>query len=84
MSPTSTSWDSSVIAEDRAVLEAGDPDATLDVSARRSTHASDRPGLIMRRRLLELLRAHGEHEVTNATAAGGVRIMPPLVPEVVS
>jgi len=25
---------------------------------------SDRPGLIMRRRLLELLRTHGEEEVT--------------------
>jgi hypothetical protein len=25
---------------------------------------SDRPGMIMRRRLLELLRSHGEEEVT--------------------
>ena len=38
--------------------------AALDVSMRLEAHMpSDRPGLIMRRRLLELLAAHGETEV---------------------
>ncbi len=67
-------WDSAVIAEDRAVLEAGDPDATLDVSRRVEAHMpSDRPGLIMRKRLLALLREHGEDEITSAVSTG-VRI----------
>jgi phenylpropionate dioxygenase-like ring-hydroxylating dioxygenase large terminal subunit len=62
-------WDSAVIAEDRAVLEAGDPDATIDVSRRIEAHMpSDRPGLIMRKRLLALLREHGEDEITGAAA----------------
>jgi hypothetical protein len=29
---------------------------------------SDRPGIIMRRRILEVLRAHGEDEITNTVA----------------
>jgi phenylpropionate dioxygenase-like ring-hydroxylating dioxygenase large terminal subunit len=58
-------WDSQIILEDRTILEATDPDASIDVTKRREQHmASDRPGLIMRRRLLELLHAHGEEEVT--------------------
>jgi phenylpropionate dioxygenase-like ring-hydroxylating dioxygenase large terminal subunit len=62
-------WDAAVIAEDRAILEATDPDAALDIS--RHTEAqmpSDRPGQIMRRRLLEFLHAHGEAEVTRQYA----------------
>ena len=62
-------WDARIITEDRAILEATDPDAVLDVSRRIEQHMpSDRPGLIMRRRLLELLRAHGEEEVTREYA----------------
>jgi phenylpropionate dioxygenase-like ring-hydroxylating dioxygenase large terminal subunit len=57
-------WDRRIITEDREVLESTDPDAALDVSMRLEAHMpSDRPGLIMRRRLLELLAAHGETEV---------------------
>jgi phenylpropionate dioxygenase-like ring-hydroxylating dioxygenase large terminal subunit len=74
-------WDSQVVAEDRAVLEAGDPDAVIDVSRRAEAHMpSDRPGIIMRKRILEVLRAHGEDEITNATAFG-VRITPPPIPD---
>ncbi len=72
-------WDSAVIAEDRAVLEAGDPDVSIDLARRVEAHMpSDRPGIIMRRRLLELLNAHGEAEITNTTAGDGARIVPAL------
>ncbi len=62
-------WDAQIILEDRAILEATDPDAVLDVSRKIEQHMpSDRPGLIMRRRLLELLRSQGEEEVTREYA----------------
>ena len=58
-------WDAAIIFEDREVLESTSPDAILDVGRRVEQHMpSDRPGMIMRRRLLELLRSHGEEEVT--------------------
>ncbi len=60
-------WDAAIIAEDRDILESTDPDAILDVSLRLEAHMpSDRPGLIMRRRLLELLAANGEPEIRRA------------------
>ncbi len=62
-------WDRAVITEDREVLESTSADAVLDVDRRIEQHMpSDRPGMIMRRRLLELLRAHGEEEVTREYA----------------
>jgi len=58
-------WDAAVIEEDREILEATDPDAALDLAHRTEVSmTSDRGGVIMRRRLLELLNAHGEKEVT--------------------
>jgi len=58
-------WDAAVIEEDRAMLEATDPDAPLDTTKHAEAQMpSDRPGQIMRRRLLEFLHAHGEAEVT--------------------
>jgi len=63
-------WDAAVIAEDRAVLESTDPDAPLDLARHvEANMPSDRPGLIMRRRLLELLHEHGEDEVCRNRAA---------------
>jgi phenylpropionate dioxygenase-like ring-hydroxylating dioxygenase large terminal subunit len=57
------SWDQAVIDEDREILESTDSDVPVDVSLGEEGHmASDRPGLIMRRRLLALLREHGETE----------------------
>jgi phenylpropionate dioxygenase-like ring-hydroxylating dioxygenase large terminal subunit len=74
-------WDSQVIAEDRAVLEAGDADVPIDVSRRVEAHMpSDRPGIIMRKRILALLREHGEDEITNAVADNGGRIVLPPIP----
>jgi len=56
-------WDRAIVAEDRDILESTDPDAILDVSLKLEAHMpADRPGLIMRRRLLELLALHGEAE----------------------
>jgi phenylpropionate dioxygenase-like ring-hydroxylating dioxygenase large terminal subunit len=58
-------WDSKIIAEDRGILESTDPDASIDVSRRVEGHMpSDRPGIIMRRRLFELLNEYGEGEIT--------------------
>ncbi|WP_404710031.1 Rieske 2Fe-2S domain-containing protein [Sphingomonas sp. MMS24-J13] len=57
-------WDAEVIEEDRDVLESTDPDATVDIARKIEMHMpSDRPGLIMRRRLLALLEEHGEGEI---------------------
>lgn len=57
-------WDRRVILEDQVILESVDADAPVDVSRRAEQNMpADQPGLIMRRRLLELLRAHGETEV---------------------
>ncbi|NSL53814.1 aromatic ring-hydroxylating dioxygenase subunit alpha [Uliginosibacterium aquaticum] len=62
-------WDLRVIAEDKEILETVDADAPVDVSRRMEQNmAADQPGLIMRRRLLALLQAHGEQEVHRATA----------------
>jgi phenylpropionate dioxygenase-like ring-hydroxylating dioxygenase large terminal subunit len=64
---TLIAWDAAIVREDKEILECTDPDAVLDQSLRAEKHMpSDRPGLIMRRRLLELLHSHGEAEVTNA------------------
>jgi phenylpropionate dioxygenase-like ring-hydroxylating dioxygenase large terminal subunit len=57
-------WDAAIIREDREILESTDPDACIDISRRVEMHMdSDRPGLLMRQRLMELLRSHGESEV---------------------
>jgi hypothetical protein len=57
-------WDSAIIREDKDVLESTSPDAIVDVSRKIEMHMPfDRPGLIIRRRLLELMKAHGEVEV---------------------
>jgi phenylpropionate dioxygenase-like ring-hydroxylating dioxygenase large terminal subunit len=56
-------WDAAIIAEDRDMLESTDPDAIIDMSRKIEMHMpSDRPGMIMRDRLLALLHAHNEDE----------------------
>lgn len=50
--------------EDKRILEAVDADAPVGVSRRdEQSVASDRPGMLMRKRLLALLHDHGEVEV---------------------
>jgi len=53
------------VLEDKYILDGSvDPDAPVDVSRRdEQSMASDRPGMLMRKRLLALLREHGETEV---------------------
>ena len=60
-------FDRQVTFEDKFILESTDPDVPLDSSGELNM-ASDKPGLIMRRKLLDLLHAHGETEVRRAGA----------------
>src|SRR5262249_46713479 len=60
-------FDRQVTLEDKFILESTDPDVPLDSSGERNM-PSDKPGLIMRRKLLDLLHAHGETEVRRAGA----------------
>ncbi len=60
-------WDTAIVAEDRDILESTNPDAIVDTSRKIEAHMpSDRPGLIMRKRLLALMEEHGESEVPAA------------------
>ncbi|WP_374302433.1 Rieske 2Fe-2S domain-containing protein [Ferrovibrio sp.] len=57
-------WDAAITAEDKEILEATDPDACIDIGRRIEAHMpSDRGGLIMRKRLLDLFQQHGEGEI---------------------
>jgi Vanillate O-demethylase oxygenase C-terminal domain len=57
-------WDKAIIEEDRDILESTDPDAIVDMSRKLEMHMpSDRPRMLMRKRLNALLEAHGEREV---------------------
>jgi phenylpropionate dioxygenase-like ring-hydroxylating dioxygenase large terminal subunit len=57
-------WDAAIIEEDRDILESTSPDAIVDMSRRIEMHMpSDRPGMLMRKRLLALLQEHGEIEI---------------------
>lgn len=68
-------WDTRVVLEDKVILESVDADAPVDVARRDEENMpSDRPGLLMRRRLLALLREHGETEVHGPIG----RDLPPL------
>ncbi len=61
-------WDAAIIAEDREILESTDPDAIIDMDRKIEMHMpSDRPGMLMRKRLLALLAAHGEAEIARAS-----------------
>ncbi|KQO87524.1 Rieske (2Fe-2S) protein [Methylobacterium sp. Leaf92] len=74
-------WDAVIVEEDRDILESTDPDATVDMGRKVESHMpSDRPGMIMRRRLLAALHAHGEEEVSEATPAVSVPVAPTLMP----
>jgi hypothetical protein len=62
-------FDRPVTAEDRAILEATDADVPLIATSGEEFHMpSDKPGLLMRRRLAALLAETGEAE---ARASGG-------------
>jgi ferredoxin-NADP reductase/phenylpropionate dioxygenase-like ring-hydroxylating dioxygenase large terminal subunit len=57
-------WDLKITLEDQEILESTDADATLDITQKIEAHMpSDRPGIVMRKRLLDLLRQNGEEEI---------------------
>jgi phenylpropionate dioxygenase-like ring-hydroxylating dioxygenase large terminal subunit len=58
-------FDHVITREDKDILESTDPDALVDTRRRGVEFSmdSDRPGMLMRKRLMELLAAHGEAEV---------------------
>lgn len=68
-------WDAAITAEDKEILEATDPDACIDIGRRIEAHMpSDRGGLIMRKRLLDLFQQHGEGEIYgNMPASSGLQ-----------
>jgi phenylpropionate dioxygenase-like ring-hydroxylating dioxygenase large terminal subunit len=56
-------WDAAIVKEDREILEATDYDACIDTRRRVEFHMeSDKPGLMMRKMLMELLQSQGEPE----------------------
>jgi len=56
-------WDAAIVQEDREILEATDFDACVDTRRRVEFHMeSDKPGLMMRRMLMDVLQGQGESE----------------------
>jgi hypothetical protein len=65
-------WGAAIIAEDRDMLESTDPDAIVDMGRKIEMHMpSDRPRMIKRKRLLELLTS-----TTRKTAKTPGRLRP--------
>lgn len=58
-------FDHVITREDKDILESTDPDALVDTRRRGVEYSmdSDRPGMLIRKQLMELLAAHGESEV---------------------
>lgn len=56
-------FDRAVTLEDKAILETTDYDVPLDITKEQHM-MTDKPGILMRRKLLALLKAHGETEQT--------------------
>ena len=58
-------FDYEITREDKHIIESTDPDALVDTRRRgvEFSMESDRPGMLMRKQLMELLAAHGEREV---------------------
>jgi 5S rRNA maturation endonuclease (ribonuclease M5) len=62
-----------ITREDKDILESTDPDALVDTRRRGIEYSmdSDRPGMLIRKKLMELLARHGEAEVHRGTATMG-------------
>ena len=58
-------FDAEITLEDKDILESTDPDAVIDLRRRGIEYSmdSDRPGILIRKKLLELLVRHGEAEI---------------------
>jgi phenylpropionate dioxygenase-like ring-hydroxylating dioxygenase large terminal subunit len=59
-------FDHVITREDKEILEATDPNAAVDMRRRgvEFSMESDRPGLLIRQQLFNLLKAHGEEEIS--------------------
>ena len=70
-------FDDVITREDKAILESTDPDAVIDVRRRGVEFSmdSDKPGMMIRKRLLELLTQHGETEVHRGSAVVPVKVL---------
>ena len=64
-------FDHVITREDKDILESTDPDALVDTRRRGVEYSmdSDRPGMLIRKQLMELLAAHGESEVHRGSVA---------------
>ena len=58
-------FDEEITREDKDILESTDPDALVDTRRRGVEYSmeSDRPGMLIRKHLMQLLARHGEQEV---------------------
>jgi Vanillate O-demethylase oxygenase C-terminal domain len=58
-------FDEEITREDKDILESTDPDAVIDTRRRGVEYSmeSDRPGMLIRKKLMELLARHGEREI---------------------
>lgn len=64
-------WDRPILDEDRGILESTDPDVCIDITKRTENHmVSDKPGIMMRRKLLHLLQENGESEIYKSSWKG--------------
>lgn len=64
-------FDRIVTNEDRNILESTDFDVPVDMSRKTELHMpSDKPGMLMRRMLLDLFQLHGEEEATRLPEEG--------------
>jgi phenylpropionate dioxygenase-like ring-hydroxylating dioxygenase large terminal subunit len=60
-------WDYKITREDKDIIESTDYDTPIDPTRRAEAHMiSDKPGMIMRKRLMQLLAEHGETEIFRA------------------
>lgn len=60
-------WDYKITREDKDIIESTDADTPVNMSRRAEAHmVSDKPGMIMRKRLMALLEENGETEVFHA------------------
>ena len=73
-------FDAAITREDKEILESTDPDALVDTRRRGVEYSmeSDRPGMLIRKHLMQLLARHGEREMHRGADIGvGVAALSP-------
>jgi phenylpropionate dioxygenase-like ring-hydroxylating dioxygenase large terminal subunit len=71
-------FDAEITREDKDILESTDPDAVIDTRRRGVEYSmeSDRPGMLIRKKLMELLARHGEREIHRGNADTPASVIP--------